>query len=113
MIATQTTNTAVVSGFRVMVQSFLREEFHFTRGAEDIAKVWGVGYVISSRHFPAIDTSTAEDWMHLDFLETGRLQAERLTPDHLPDYLSLLRNPHVMQTMSPDGRPLSAEVATE
>ncbi|MGE3316885.1 MAG: GNAT family N-acetyltransferase [Planctomycetaceae bacterium] len=49
----------------------------------------------------------------MEFSGTARLTAQRLTLEHRPEYFRLLQDPAVMATMSPDGRPLSAELATE
>ncbi len=49
----------------------------------------------------------------VEFRSTVRLTAERLTIEHRPEYIRLLTDPRVMKTMSPNGLPLSEELATE
>jgi ribosomal-protein-alanine N-acetyltransferase len=49
----------------------------------------------------------------LDAFRTGRLSAERLRAEHLPDYVRLFADARVMATLSPDGKPLPAEQAAE
>jgi ribosomal-protein-alanine N-acetyltransferase len=47
----------------------------------------------------------------IDSFRTDRLIAERLRPEHLPEYVRLFEDEEVMKTLSPDGKPLSAEEA--
>ena len=42
-------------------------------------------------------------------LTTARLLAEAMSPLHFPDLHRLLSDPHVMKTLSADGKPLSEE----
>jgi [ribosomal protein S5]-alanine N-acetyltransferase len=45
----------------------------------------------------------------IDTFRTERLTAERLRPEHLSDYVRLFQDVRVMETLSPDGKPLPAE----
>jgi ribosomal-protein-alanine N-acetyltransferase len=45
----------------------------------------------------------------IDTFSTERLTAERLRPEHLADYGRLFQDVRVMETLSPDGKPLPAE----
>lgn len=47
----------------------------------------------------------------IDTFCTDRLTAERLRPEHLPEYVRLFEDARVMATLSPDGKPLRAEEA--
>jgi [ribosomal protein S5]-alanine N-acetyltransferase len=47
----------------------------------------------------------------IDSFRTDRLIAERLRPEHLPEYVRLFQDTQVMATLSPDGKPLAAEEA--
>jgi [ribosomal protein S5]-alanine N-acetyltransferase len=47
----------------------------------------------------------------VDAFRTDRLIAERLRPEHLPEYVGLFQDARVMATLSPDGKPLPAEEA--
>jgi [ribosomal protein S5]-alanine N-acetyltransferase len=48
----------------------------------------------------------------IETFSTERLTAERLRPEHLSDYVRLFQDVRVMESLSPDGKPLpAAEVA--